>query len=120
MTTLDIGFQTEEIALHYLLAHKLKLLMRNFRCKMGEIDLIMLTPKHEVVFVEVRYRKTNAFGGAVMSITVAKQRKLIKTAQYFLQTHPKYAQHPCRFDVIAIHGSMNQPDIEWIQDAIQS
>lgn len=119
MTTLDIGAETEQIALDYLVNHTLKLLMRNFRCKVGELDLIMLSAKHELIFVEVRYRKSKEHGGALESITVGKQRKLIKTAQYFLLTHTKYANHPCRFDVIAIHGSTNKPEIEWIQDAIQ-
>ena len=120
MTSLEIGAETEQIALDHLLNQKLKLLLRNFRCKVGGIDLIMLSAKHEVIFVEVRYRRSNEHGGALESITVGKQRKLIKTAQYFLLKHSKYANHPCRFDVIAIHGLTNKPEIEWIQDAIQA
>jgi putative endonuclease len=118
MTTLDVGAETEQIALNYLINQKLKLLTRNFRCKVGELDLIMLSAKHELIFVEVCYRKSKEHGGALESITVGKQRKLIKTAQYFLLKHSKYANHPCRFDVIAIHGALNKPEIEWLQDAI--
>lgn len=120
MTTLDIGAETEQIALDYLSKQKLKLLIRNFRCKTGELDLIMLGSKNEMIFVEVRYRKSKHHGGALESITLSKQRKLIKTAQYFLLTNAKYANYPCRFDVIAIHGQLNKPEIEWIQDAIQA
>lgn len=119
-TTIETGIKTEEIALNYLLNQKLILLFRNFSCKVGELDLIMLSPKKEIIFIEVRYRKNKWFGGATASITSGKQHKLIKTAQYFLQKHSKYENYACRFDVIAIHGQLNKPDIEWIQDAIQA
>lgn len=120
MTTIEIGSQTEELALNYLLKQKFTLITRNFRCKVGELDLVMLNPKNEVIFIEVRYRKSNNHGGALESITLGKQRKLIRTAQYFLLTHARYTHYPCRFDVIAIHGNLNKPELEWIQDAIQA
>lgn len=78
-----------------------------------------------MVFIEVRQRKRSGFGDAALSITASKQRKVIKTAKYFLQQHPEYAQYDCRFDVIAYNTSTkmsskeqlvdNQP--EWLQGA---
>lgn len=69
----------------------------------GEIDLIMLEQGIAwdiIVFVEVRQRRASQFGDAIASVTRAKQQKIIKTARYFLQQHPQYAECECRFDVL--------------------
>ena len=87
--------------------------MRNYWCKLGEIDLIM-TCGHTLVFVEVRYRSHDYFGGASASVTPAKQQKLRRAALYYLQTQGlNEAQQPCRFDVIAYAGM----DLHWLQNA---
>ena len=73
-----------------------------------------------VVFVEVRYRASAAFGGAAASVDSAKRRKLVHAAQVFLARHPINAESPCRFDVIAASGNPNTPTMEWVRDAFRA
>jgi putative endonuclease len=79
----------------------LKKLTRNFFCKAGEIDLIMVAPDRTIVFVEVRTRANETFGPPESSITHAKKTKLWMTARYFLTTH-KVENRPFRFDIVTI------------------
>jgi putative endonuclease len=107
------GQAGEDLALGHLLRQGLTLIERNFRCKVGEIDLIM-AQHGGLVFVEVRQRASTRFGGAAASVGFAKQRRLVRAAQLYLL---RYRTPPaCRFDVVAIDGSA----VEWIQDAIQA
>jgi putative endonuclease len=106
------GQRGEDDALKFLLRQGLILQERNFRCKGGEIDLLM-TDRDTLVFVEVRKRAVSQFGGAADSVTAAKQRRLIVAAQVYLQRYR--SPPPCRFDVIAIDGN----DVTWLKDAIQ-
>jgi putative endonuclease len=108
----DVG---EERALQLLQQYGLQLVTRNFRCKLGEIDLIM-TEREHLVFVEVRVRKNALFGSASDSITLRKQQRIIRAAQFFLQTHPQWQQAPCRFDAVTITGHQAP---EWCRDAFQ-
>ncbi|MCU7880349.1 MAG: YraN family protein [Candidatus Thiodiazotropha sp. (ex Lucinoma aequizonata)] len=96
------GQQAEQQALDFLLGRGLKLLERNYRCKTAEINLIM-REAGTLVFVEVRYRQSNDFGRAVEIVTASKQRKLLATANRYLQMLKKDATY--RFDVIALNGS---------------
>ncbi|WP_211461203.1 YraN family protein [Collimonas silvisoli] len=109
------GQIAEARALSYLQQHGLKLIEQNFRCKGGEIDLILAEPASDLlVFVEVRQRSSPRYGGAAASVTRSKQAKLIVAAQIFLQ---RYADPPaCRFDVVAIEGDA----IEWIRQAFEA
>ena len=114
-----IGDQAEQLACVYLKQQGLILLKTNFSIRLGEIDLIMRdTTMDMLVFVEVRYRKNNHYGGAAGSVTVQKQRKIIKTAAFYLQ---RYAPNSCaRFDVIALEGDLNgHYEMNWIVDAFQ-
>lgn len=95
------GLRYEELALDYLQQQGLQLLQRNFSCKFGEIDLVMLHA-NTLTFVEVRFRASRSHGGALATITYAKQQKLLRAARYFLLCHPERSQHPCRFDVVGI------------------
>jgi putative endonuclease len=107
------GDAAEDRALHYLQQQGLTLVQRNFRCKGGEIDLIM-QQAGALIFVEVRKRADMRFGGAAASVTARKQVRLIIAAQVFLQ---RYRQPPaCRFDVIAIDGAA----IDWLRNAIDA
>lgn len=114
------GQAAERTAHSYLTQRGLQMLTRNYLCAAGEIDLIM-RDGDDLVFVEVRYRKSSLFGGSAETVTPAKQRKLIKAALDYLQHH-KLNVHttPCRFDVVAI---LSQPtgrmEVEWIKDAFQ-
>ncbi len=99
MNRAELGKSAEDAAAALLLNKGMTILERNFRLKLGEIDLIA-KDKDEVVFVEVRSRASSAFGGAAASVGSAKRRKLIKAAQVWLQT--RSYDGPCRFDVVAL------------------
>lgn len=107
------GDAGEDQALRFLEKQGLKLVERNFRCKGGEIDLIMQDGR-SLVFVEVRKRAASNYGSAAASVTARKQARLVIAAQTFLQ---RYTMPPaCRFDVIAIDGEA----MEWLQNAIEA
>lgn len=107
------GDAGEEQALLFLQEQGLKLVERNFRCKGGEIDLVMQDGR-ALVFVEVRKRASAGYGGAAASVTARKQARLVIAAQTFLQ---RYTMPPaCRFDVIAIDGAA----MEWLKNAIET
>lgn len=110
---MDAGKEAENHAASFLQSQGLRLVTRNYRCRMGEIDLIM---EHGgiLVFVEVRLRRSTSFGGASASINGHKQRKLIHAAQHYLQQQAK--QPPCRFDALLLDGLK----IEWIKDAFSA
>ena len=95
------GRQAESRAAGYLARSGMTLVQRNFRCKLGEIDLIMLD-RDELVFVEVKYRSSDRFGNSLDYVSRQKQLKLKKAALFYLQKHPQYAAHPFRFDVVGI------------------
>ena len=107
------GSEAERCAERFLLQRHLVLLLRNYRCRFGEIDLIMRNGE-TLVFVEVRLRSSSVFGGAAASVTSVKQTKLLRTARHYLaglKTTPS-----CRFDVVLLSGCSGE-DIEWIKDA---
>lgn len=107
------GDAAEDQALDHLQRQGLRLVERNFRCKGGEIDLI-LQDGATVVFVEVRSRASAAFGGAAASITPAKQRRLLLAAQVWLQGQRELPA--CRFDVIAVEGGQ----LQWLRNVIEA
>lgn len=110
------GKEAEQYAERYLSKQKLKLIERNYRCRMGEIDLIMLD-QQTLVFVEVRKRSHREFGGAAASVSYQKQAKIIKTAQMFLSQYPQYQNKICRFDVIAYEYDSAPDKPLWYKDA---
>lgn len=111
------GSTAEELAARYLQGQGLKLVERNFRCRFGEIDLIMREGR-TLVFVEVRMRRSANFGGAAASITINKQAKLIKTAQHYLAQHG--GDPACRFDAVSLSAAETSAEIEWIKDAFSA
>lgn len=101
----------------YLEERGLQPLERNFRCRHGEIDLVMLDDDC-LVFVEVRFRSKGAFSSAAATVDRRKQYKLIKTAEMYLATRPGCATRTARFDVVGVDGRAGgDPTIEWIRDA---
>ena len=123
------GSLFEQQACEFLQRQGLRLLAQNWQQpKIGELDLVMLEMGQAwstLVFIEVRQRKRSGFGDAALSVTPSKQRKVIKTAKYFLQHHPEYAYYDCRFDVIVYNTSGKMPlkaklsedQPEWLQGA---
>ena len=118
-TSVQIGQAAETLACDYLQQHGLKLISRNYHAPYGELDLIMQDHDH-VVFVEVRCRRNLHYGSGADSITASKRDKLIKTALYYLQQHPKQAKRPVRFDVVSLSAVDDDTDFEWIKDAFQA
>jgi putative endonuclease len=113
------GAAAEDQALDFLQGQGLELLTRNWRYKGGELDLVMLDVD-TVVFAEVRYRLHADFGGALGSIDGRKQKRLVLAANLFLQHEPRWAAHPCRFDVVALQGQghAGQP-LLWLKNAFE-
>ncbi len=117
---LQQGEDAELASCHYLKTQGLKLIETNFQCRHGEIDIIMLDKK-TLVFVEVRFRKNDHFGGGLESITTSKQNKLRRTAELYLQKHSQYEN--ARFDVVSMsktnqNNSQSQPySFDWIINA---
>jgi putative endonuclease len=110
------GTAAEEVACRHLEAQGLVLITRNFRCRGGELDLIMRDGEY-LVFVEVRSRSYTLYGAPAESVTRTKQRRLLHAAALYLQRQRQ--DPPCRFDVVAILQASDEPQIEWIQDAFQ-
>lgn len=117
-STRQKGRIAETAARIYLERRGLTFVEKNFLCRLGEIDLIMQTTQGVLVFVEVRARRSQAFGGALASITLQKQKKLIKTASYYLMTHPHQGLDGVRFDVVAFEGVI--PKVHWIRQAFEA
>lgn len=113
------GAASEDAALLFLQSRGLRLLERNAQQRGGELDLVM-QDGGSVVFVEVRYREHATFGGGAASVDRSKRKRLVRAAQQFLATHPRHANAPCRFDVIAAHGDPTQPTLDWLRDAFRA
>ena len=112
MKTQEQGAAAESLACKFLKQRGLVLVERNYRCKAGELDLIM-EQDDGLVFVEVRMRNNPNFGSAAESVGRQKQQRVIKAAQHYLQRH-RCHDRPCRFDIIAIDGNR---EIQWLQNA---
>ncbi|HXT02141.1 MAG TPA: YraN family protein [Elusimicrobiota bacterium] len=101
MTRLETGQNAEALAAAFLQAKGMTIIEKNFRAKVGEIDIIA-KDQDEVIFVEVRARASRDFGGAAASVGGAKRRKLIRAARLWLQA--RNWDGACRFDVVAVDG----------------
>ncbi|EXJ15479.1 YraN family protein [Imhoffiella purpurea] len=109
--TREIGTEAERLAESFLIARNLRPIARNHRCRYGEIDLVMRDGA-VLVFVEVRFRRSDRYGSAAETVDRRKQKRLITAARHYLKINP--SNSPCRFDVIAIDGHHR---IHWIQHA---
>jgi uncharacterized protein (TIGR00252 family) len=112
---LHTGRWAETEAARFLRRHGLRLLARNFRCRHGELDLVM-ADGDEIVFIEVRYRRDERYGAGFETVTRAKQRRLLVTGQLYLAR--RGAEHvPCRFDVVSVSKRNYGPEIHWVRNA---
>ncbi len=122
----QFGERQEQAVADYLGNRGLELVAQNYQCKMGEIDLIM-RDQETLVFIEVRFRRSQRFGTAVESVNLRKQNKIIRCARYFLLAHKLSEKIPCRFDVIGLFPRTKQTyssvvlagdlQIEWVKGA---
>jgi putative endonuclease len=110
-----IGDTAEQNACAYLQQRRLKLIIKNYQCKCGEIDLIMQDDE-VLVFVEVRHRTSSDYGDGVATVNKNKQHRIIKAATYYLQKNDLYDKIMCRFDVVAT-SNLGDSNIQWIKDA---
>jgi putative endonuclease len=110
------GRRAEAIACRWLIARGLKHVASNFRSRFGELDLIMRDGSC-LVIVEVRYRNTSNYGGAIASITGKKRLRIARATEYFLRQQPRLRHMELRFDVLALSGAMRAPTIDWRKHA---
>ncbi len=110
-TTIEVGVSSEDRAVDFLQRHGYRIVERNYRCKIGELDIIARDGE-TLVFVEVRSRRTNIYGSALEAVGPRKQRKVSRVAmQYLSWRRPRF--DTARFDVVAITG----PEIVLVKDA---
>lgn len=112
------GRQGELLAAEFLEKQGLRIVARNFRCPIGEIDLIAWD-KGTIVIVEVKSRYSKGFGLAQESVSLSKQKRLTRLGQWYLKQNRLEGQ-PARFDVIAIDWTGGEPDITWIANAFEA
>lgn len=114
------GNAAERLAADYLVGRGMRVLARNVRCKGGEIDIVCLDGALLVV-IEVRQRARLDFGGALASVTPAKQRRIIRATRHLLQTFAVCRGRCMRFDVIGVQGLPDGAhEISWIKDAFRA
>ena len=111
------GQITENYAEQYLSKQGLILIERNFHSRQGEIDIVMLDGD-TYVFIEVKYRKSKEFGGAIAAVSASKQKKIKHCITFYLhQSDINEYNTPCRIDVVALEGDITQPDVTWLKNA---
>ena len=112
MNKRQIGGEYETLAANYLVKKGYRILEKNFRCKIGEIDIIVYK-QHTVVFVEVKYRKTGGSGYGFEAVPFYKQKKICRTADYYCMKNDLWDNLSYRFDIISIDGD----DITHLENA---
>jgi putative endonuclease len=114
MDAIEQGRRAEALCAHVLERAGLSVMARNFRCRMGEVDLIAREGA-TLVFCEVRLRRGQSFGGAAESITAAKRGRIVAAARFYLAGKP---ESDCRFDVMLLDG-LEMQRVRWIRDAFR-
>lgn len=120
------GAHAEKLAEKLLKQNGLRLIQRNYRCKCGEIDLIM-QDSDIIAFIEVRLRTNRSYASGAETVTLSKQRKIINAASHYLQRNSKLMENPARFDVVSVSCSGNKPgntpgehaDFDWVKNAFE-
>ena len=115
----SVGFSAEQTARRFLESNGLNLIAQNYRCKLGEIDLIMQHDK-QLVFVEVRFRARNNYASAALTVGHIKRARIVRTACLFLKTRRDLSDSVMRFDVVAIDEDRDgEQHITWLTDAFR-
>ncbi|MBI2060899.1 MAG: YraN family protein [Nitrospirae bacterium] len=114
----DVGDEGETLAVRFLKQNGYRILVRNYRCALGEIDIVALHDK-TISFVEVKSRRSARFGPAAAAVTPRKQGQIIKAAQAYLASG-KWDGFDFRFDVVAIDWQNDRPMIQHIAGAFET
>jgi putative endonuclease len=112
------GARAEDLACRHLIEHGLRLVTRNYRCRHGEIDLVM-RDGNTIAFVEVRLRNRTDYGTGAESVDARKQARLLSCAEHYLQRHATLLAR-CRFDVVSILQCNNAQKLKWIRNAFNA
>lgn len=115
---LEHGKNAEQLAARYLVQRGLTLVASNHRARVGELDLVM-REGHTLVVVEVRARHSAQRATPAETIDWRKQRRIIRATQHFILCNRQYREWPLRFDVVAITGALDAPQIHWIRAAFR-
>jgi putative endonuclease len=113
---LEAGSRAEHKALKYLEKQGLRLVASNYRCRFGELDLVMSDGEHLVV-VEIRYRRHTRFMHPAQSITRGKRERIARSTLHFMQRSADYRDRPVRFDVISVSGPLERATMDWLPGA---
>ena len=113
----QLGSAAEERAAQHLGAAGLQILVRNYRCRMGELDLVA-RQANTLIVAEVRMRSDSRFGGAAASITWSKRRRIVRATRHLLARHPRLQKCAIRFDAVLVDGADGR--IEWIRGAFDA
>ena len=114
------GCEAEQAAARYLEAHSLRVLLRNYRCRMGELDLVALAPDGTLVIAEVRLRSRQDYGGGAASVDYRKQQRLLRATRHLLAMRPQWSRHALRFDVMDLRPGTAGYKVRWIQHAFSA
>lgn len=114
------GCEAEQAAARHLEAHSLRVLLRNYRCRLGELDLVALAPDGTLVVAEVRLRTRQDYGGAAASVDYHKQRRLVRATRHLLAMRPQWSRHALRFDVMDLRPAGTGYEVRWIQHAFSA
>jgi putative endonuclease len=110
----------EDAASEYLASHGVRTLMRRYRCRVGELDLVC-TDELSLIVVEVRARSSTRYASAAASVDFRKRRRIVQATRHLLMRHPAWNERPVRFDVVAVeHIESAAPQIEWIRNAFDA
>jgi putative endonuclease len=117
----SMGLRAENAAAEYLRAQGAQILLRNYRCRCGELDIVARLCDGELAIVEVRTRSSNAYGGAAASVDAGKRQRLVRAASLLLQQRKDLARLRARFDVIVVcDPCSDSPRVEWIKHAFSA
>lgn len=114
------GLYWEEAASAYLERHGIETLLKRYRCRLGELDLVCADGKTLVV-VEVRARRSDGLVSALASVDGRKRRRIVQATRHLLMRHPAWRGRPVRFDVVAIENiDLSEPDFVWVKAAFDA
>jgi putative endonuclease len=112
------GGNYEQIACNYITEQGAEILNRNFRCKLGEVDIVAKDGKY-LCFIEVKYRSDDRFGGPEAAVNIVKQKKICKISLSYMNIFKLPEDTPVRYDVVAIHGEDRALTVSWLKNAFE-